>query len=257
MAKGVHGLGKPSEIKVVTKTPFATRMLWVLVCFTLILTGVHLLFQYLNIVVFYQQVGQFYELSNRFDFDDESSVPTWFSQLLFLVIGASAFLAGYLQTNKPARRLWWMIAAVGLVFSLDEISGLHERVLQSIHVMFFQDASPTGLANAWLVVLPFVLVASAWLIWKMLHFLPRRTIFLFTLSGVVFLSGAIFVDMLASTAPRETYLNQGVYIAMEETLEFLGTVLGLYAIVSYLEAYHHGAISRAVKQLRSANPTKG
>lgn len=239
-----------SAMKAKNKMSFATRMLLSLVVVTLIITGTHLLFQYLNLVVFYQQVGQFYELSNRFDFDDESSVPTWFAQALFLIISASAFLAGYLQTSRPARRVWWLIAVVGLIFSLDEISALHERILQTLHVTVFQDASPTGLSNAWWIVLPFVLLFSAWLIWKMLHLLPRRTILLFVFSGFIFLSGAIIVDLLTNATPRETFLNQGVFVAIEETLELLGSIIGLYAIVNYLETYHQSAISKALKSLK-------
>jgi MFS family permease len=237
-------------IKARNKMSFATRILLSLVVVTLIITGTHLLFQYLNLVVFYQQVGQFYELSNRFDLDDESSVPTWFAQALFLTIAASAFLAGYLQTSRPARRIWWLIATVGLIFSLDEISALHERILQTLHVTVFQDASPTGLANAWLIVFPFVLLFSAWLIWKMLHLLPPRTIFLFVFGGFVFLAGAVVADLLTSIAPRETFLNQGVFVAIEETLELLGAIIGLYAIVNYLETHHQPAISKAIKSLK-------
>lgn len=239
-----------SETREATKKSVANRILWALIGVTLVITAIHLLFQYLNIVVFYQQVGQFYELSNRFDLDDESSVPTWFSQLLFLAIGVSALLAAYLQKNKAVRRLWGIIAAIGLLFSLDEISGLHERVLQSIHVLLFQDAGPTKLANAWWVVLPFVLVICGWLIWQMTHLIPRRTLFIFVLSGFVFLSGAVLVDLFTSVASRETFLNQGVYVAIEETLELIGTIIALYAILDYLETNYRTAISNAVRQLK-------
>jgi hypothetical protein len=159
-------------------------------------------------------------------------------------------LAGYLQTNQPARRIWWLIAGIGLMFSIDEISALHERVLQTLHVTVFQDASPTGLANAWWIVLPFVLLFSAWIIWKMLHLLPRRTIFIFVIGGFVFLSGAVIVDLLTSAGSRETFLNQGIFVAVEETLELLGAIIGLYAIVDYIEIYHHSAVSKAVKSLK-------
>ena len=252
MAKHAGDRRNANETKARTKASFATRILWFLVCVTLITAGIHLLFQYLNLIVFSQQVGQFYELSNRFDLDDESSVPTWFAQLLFLAIGVSALMAAYLQAHKPARRLWALIAAIGLIFSLDEISGLHERILQSLHVLFFQDATSTGLANAWWVVLPFVLLASVWLLWRAVYLLPRRTIRLFVVSGVTFLLGAVITDLLVVAAPRETFLNQGIFVAVEETLELLGTVIGLYAILDYLETQHYDVISKAIKQLKSA-----
>lgn len=231
---------------------YSTRLLWTLLAAIGIVLGLHLLLQYLNLQVFYQQNGQVYELSNRFDLDDESSVPSWFSQALFLAIGAGAGLAAYLQTNKPIRRLWQVIAALGLLFSIDEVSTLHEHVLQTVHVLFFKDASPTGLANAWWLVAPFILLAGGWMLWKMMRLLPRRTMLLFGIAGLAFLSGAIVIDLLTSIVPRETFLNQGILVASEETLELLGTATALYAIINYLETRHHTSLARAIKQLRDS-----
>lgn len=210
---------------------------------------VHLLLQYLNLNVFNQQNGQIYELSNRFDLDDESSVPTWFSQALFLVISASAFLAAYLEKLRPKRLIWLGIALVTLVFSIDEIATLHEFTLQTIHVLLFGDSGPTGAANAWLVVLPFVGAAGLWLLWQMHIHLPRRTMLLFALAGTVFVVGAVGVDIITSTTARESFLNQGVMVAIEESFELVASIVVLYAVLGYLETAHGKRLSTAWSRL--------
>lgn len=231
--------------------PVATRLTWWLVVVTMVLLGVHIVLQYLNFVVFGEQQGQIYELSNRFDLDDEISVPTWFSQVLFLMIGAGAWLAAYLQTNKTARGLWSIIAAIGLLISLDEVASLHEFFLQSLHVLFYQDSSPTSSANAWLLITPFVLLAAAWLARQLMRYLPRRIVLLFVAGGAVFLVGAVAFDALTSVVPRNSFINQGVLVAIEETLELLGAIIVLYAIANYLEAKHYKVLSRTVLQLKA------
>ncbi|MBW3568904.1 hypothetical protein KY385_02120 [Candidatus Parcubacteria bacterium] len=230
---------------------YAMRLLRILLSATVLIFFMHLLLQYLNWLVFYQQNGLVYELANRFDLDDESSVPTWFSQILFFLIGVLALLAAYLEAKIAPRRLWQVIGAVGLIFSIDEVAGLHEFVLQSLHVLFFKDATPTSSDNAWLLIAPIILLAASVFAWKMWRLLPRRTLFLFVAAGSIFLVGAIAVDMLTSVVPRESFLNQGMLVAFEETLELLGTVIVVYAIVDFLEIHHRMALGKARKQLSS------
>ena len=232
------------------------RLLRMLLKITLLILFIHLLLQFLNLNVYHQQNGQIYELSNRFDFDDESSVPSWFSQALFLAIGVFALLAAYLQTKKAQRRLWGIIALLGLVCSIDEVAALHERVLQTIHVTFYQDASPTGLDNAWWIIAPLLLIVGGWLVWMMVRLLPRRTMLLFVVSGTTFLVGAVVVDLITSVVSREWFLNQGILVAAEEIVELLASVFALYAIADYLEGNHGTALSNAARQLKPAGREK-
>lgn len=227
---------------------YAKVLLKVVIISIVFLLGIHLTLQYLNLEVFYQQNGQVYELSNRFDFDDESSVPTWISSVLFLSIGAFALLAAYIQSERITRRLWLLIAVIGLVLSIDEIAALHEFVLQTLHVLFFQDDKPSILANAWLVVAPFIVIIMAWLAWKMLQIFPRRTVVLFVVAGIIFLTGAVVVDLFTSVADRETFLNQGIYVGIEEFLELMASALSLYAVVDYVERYSPGSFMSALRR---------
>lgn len=228
---------------------FARRLLLILLATTFVLLGLHLLFQAVNLGVYHQQHGQFYELSNRFDFDDEASVPTWFAQFLYLLIAAAAGLAAYLQTGKQ-RRLWTVISLSALLFSIDEIAGLHEYVLQTLHVIFFKDAAPGAFANAWLVIAPFLLALAAGFIYLMARSVPRRTLVFFAAATGTFLFGAVAVDIVASQVYRETFLNQGLVVGLEETFELLSLVIVAYAIADYTESEFGHNIRRAFREAR-------
>lgn len=230
---------------------FARRITTVLGIAILLLVAIHLVLQYLNLNVYGQQNGQIYELSNRFDLDDESSVPTWLSQALFLFVGVSAALVAYLETKRPRRLIWLTIAIGALVFSIDEVATLHEFTLQTVHVLFFGDSDPTGSANAWLLIMPFIGLAGLWFLWKVaLHF-PRRTMMLFAGAGAVFLFGAVAVDIIASTAARDSFLNQGIMVAIEESFELGASLVILYTVLNYLETTHQTRLAAAWSRLTS------
>lgn len=234
-----------------THRRFAPRLLVGLLLFWMVLVSLHLLFQYLNLEVYKELHGQVFELSNRLDFDDESSLPTWFAQAQFLGIGVAALLAGFLQKDATSRRLWNIIACVALIFWVDEVAAIHEFILQFVHLLFYQEAIPTFLNNAWVLIIPFVLLFGLWLAYKMYQIFPRRTVVLFVFSATIFLIGAVGIDILTSTEMKHTFWSQGVLVAIEESLELLGTITMFYAVVDYLERYRVAPIRKAIAQLKA------
>lgn len=71
-----------------------------------------------------------------FNLDKEKNLPTWFSGLLFFLVGCMAFVAHYWERRRneehgPCFRLpglWVVVGAVGLLLSLDEVTVLHENL---------------------------------------------------------------------------------------------------------------------------------
>lgn len=203
--------------------------------------------------VYHQQHGQFYELSNRFDFDDEASVPTWFAQFAYLLIAVSASLAAYLQKVRHTKIIWSIIAVVALFFSIDEIAGLHEFALQTLHVLVYGDAKPSGLDNAWLLVAPFIIAVAGIFLYFMAKTLPRRTIAYFSLAVVIFLIGAAGVDIVTTQVERESLLNQTFLSGIEESMELISLVIVIYATTDFLERLHGKRLQAMWQQLRSRN----
>jgi hypothetical protein len=230
---------------------FAGCVLAVLLIALVVIISVHLLLQFLNLNVFHEQHGAVYELSNRFDLDDESSVPTWLSQFLLLVIACAAGVAAWTQRLRAPRLLWGAITLIALVFSIDEVAILHEYVLEMLHTAFLGDTASNFSHNAWLVVAPFVLAGSCLLVWLMYRHFPKRTLVLLTIAGMVFVSGAMGVDIVTSSGHFSAFMSQGALVALEEGMELAGSMLALYAIVDYLERAHGHVFGGVAAQLRS------
>lgn len=228
-----------------------SRILGVLLLITGVLLLTHLGLQYLNLEVYHQQHGQVYELSNRLDMDDEISVPTWYAQALFIMFGCLALLCGYLESSRAKKRLWYLFGVISLAFSVDEGAGLHEFFLQTLHVIFYGDASAEKSSNAWLIVLPFIVMAGIGLAYAMWRLVPKRTTILMVIAGLMFISGAVFIDMYTSVVERESFYAQGTLVAIEETAELVGTSLAIYAVANYLTVAHRRKIEDTLSALQS------
>lgn len=233
-----------------TALPYTRQLAKMLLMIVALLTVTHLVMQYLNLEAYGQQNGQIYELSNRLDMDDEASVPTWFSQLFFMIAAVGSFLAAAVQVSADKRRIWWILGGIGVYFSVDEAAGLHEYLLQTVHVLAYQESSPTFMQNAWWLLAPVLVAVAGWLLWRMLKLLPLRTVLLFAAGGAFFVIGAVLIDVIANTTPRETFLNQGIMVALEETMELVGSVTIIYAVSEYLEGQHPRVWSGLIRAFR-------
>lgn len=235
---------------------FALRAALALAGITLAIFAVHLFMQYLNLNVYHEQNGLVFELSNRLDLDDESSVPTWFSQTLLFTIGVGALTAAYLQKQKAKRRLWALIGTLGILLSIDEAASLHEFALQSLHNVFFLDTSPTADKNAWVLIIPIILIFALVLAWQSIRLLPKRTVAFFVLGGAVFVAGAVIIDILSINVEANTFLYQGVMVGIEEFFELLGSIIVLFSIADYIETYHKDDIAETAKRLKVQDASK-
>lgn len=232
-----------------TPAPLSRRIFKLLVLTALLLIIVHIVLKFVSIELFHERHGFLFELSNRFDGNDENSVPQWFSQFVFLLIAGGAGIAAYLQTVKNRRILWGVIAVLGLLLSLDDVATLHEFVLQTLHNTFFLDTTPSFVRNAWLLVLPAVLAAGVLIAWWASKALPRKTALWLIVGGAVYVIGKVFMDSLANLTD-DRFLDAGIAQGLEKLFQYIGSVLVFYAVTVYLETYHGPAIARAMRQFK-------
>lgn len=231
---------------------FKLKFTLVLSLLALLLIAVHLVLQYLNLVVFYEKNGVIFELSNRFDLDDEVSVPTWFSQFLLLAIAFFCGLSAMLHSGDKAKKAaWWLLAGLGAALSIDESASLHEFILQVIHVYLYNEAQPTLLSNAWWYLLPFILILAGALAIYIFRKLPKKTAIFFIVGGSLFLIGSVGFDAVNIAVEKASFANQGLLVAAEETLEIAGSLVILYAVISYLENNFGGRLSYMKRQIFS------
>lgn len=196
------------------------------------------------------QYGAFYELTNRFDFDDEASIPTWLSQFIFLLISGVALLLAYIEKQKSTKAIWYSVAVVALLGSLDEVATLHENILQSLHIFFIAESTPKILANAWVLIIPFLLLAIGVFILKAVRILPRKTLQKLVVALSLYFTGAIIIDILTSSLVASNgFFRQGVMVAIEEMLELSGQILALYALGDYADSKFGHKLRRAKNEL--------
>jgi hypothetical protein len=173
---------------------------------------------------------------HRFDLGFEPSIPAWLSSLGLLTC---AILLGLIaivkrRATEPFVISWTVLALLFVCLSLDEAIMIHEMV-DTAMVSWFDT---TGIFYfAW--VLPgilFVAIVALVNIKFLLH-LDRQTRLLFIASGALFVGGAIGMELFAGVVVEKygvASVRHTAVQSVEESLEMLGVVLFIYALLKHL-----------------------
>lgn len=171
---------------------------------------------------------------HQFGPDEETNIATWFSSAVML--GCAGFLA-YIGHHAPAawwRRRWWALAIIFVAMSMDETAQIHELSIAWMRGIF---GSYGPLHFAWVV--PGAVFSSiiAIVFFRFVCRLPNPTGWLFVLAGLIYLSGALGMEMIdgwyaakhGAETPGYAFLT-----VVEEGLENAGLVLFVYSLCSYV-----------------------
>ncbi len=175
-----------------------------------------------------------YGLVPLFDFNTEKNIPTFYSSCALIIVSVlSAFIALTHKKQNSSYAHWLGLAIIFLFLSIDEIASIHERLIDPVKtslntsgLLFFAWVIPYGIA------LMIFVVAYA----KFLMNLPKKIMVLFIISGTIFVSGAIGVELFEG---KEASLNGyntlvfALYYTFEEFLEMLGIVIFIYTLLLY------------------------
>jgi len=205
----------------------------ILLCIIAVLTVIHSVVLFLY---FYWDDDYVFGLVDLFDFDIEGNFPTFYSAVALLL--ASGLLALITRANwnrEGAYRFHWLfLTGLFLFLTFDEATAIHETIgsffedyLDASGFLYFMWVVPYGIAVAVLGVLFLKFVLA----------LPAQTRNHFIAAGVIFLSGAIGLEVFGA---READLNgvetitYCVLYTFEELFEMLGIVLFIYALACHL-----------------------
>lgn len=164
------------------------------------------------------------------DLDVETSVSTFVQSTLLAAAAAAFWLFG--RIGPDVRGVAWALAAATLWVAVDEASQIHELLIVPIDRLL-----DTGgvLRFGW--VIPGIVVAAAVValtvrLCRVLDPDVRRTLLV---GGALYLVGALGLEMLggawADTYGTETAGYRMVFTSLEETLEGVGIVLALCAVL--------------------------
>jgi len=171
------------------------------------------------------------------DVGRESSIPTIFSVLLLYF--AAMILGGisvFKHQIKDAFRRDWSLLSLGFLFmSLDEGSSIHELLTMPVWNLLGAGA-PGFFRFAWVLPAAVVVLMVGVVLYKFIRVLDKKTRTRFIISGLVFLSGAVGVEMIGGNYAHIHgiwNLPYSMLAAVEELLEMAGAILFLYALLDY------------------------
>ncbi|MGI9553141.1 MAG: hypothetical protein ACR2MT_18180 [Aurantibacter sp.] len=184
-------------------------------------------------------------MASLFDFNKEANIPTFYSAVSLLVC---AFLLLYIYwmanrgKNKKHKPYWLLFSLIFAFLAIDEIASIHEVLT----VIIRNSYSFSGfLYYAW--VIPYVMgtVLLGFIIIPFLSSLPKNIRSLFITAGLVFLSGAVGMELIGGMQDElygKLNLEYMIYYTLEEFLEMLGTAIFIYALLTHIANSEEGAI---------------
>ncbi|WOQ68709.1 hypothetical protein RYJ27_08245 [Microbacterium limosum] len=187
---------------------------------------------------------------SAFDMDDEVSIPTWFNMMLLAGVALGAAAVAVATRMPRARRGWAALAIVFAYLSLDEGAALHESLMYATRNALGITGGP--LWYAWVIPVGIALVAASPFAIRFLAALPRRVRTLFVVAGVLYVGGALGIEVVSATAGAEVESllrdeNDPVVwllACFEESLEIAGLVVVSIAVLIHLR--DHALAGRAL-----------
>lgn len=218
-----------------------------------------------------------------FNIDGERNFPTGFSTLLLLL--AAALLAVIMVLERGRGRGgsgYWAVLSAGFLFmAADEAWSFHEKLIRPVRSLL-GDQDLGMLYHAW-VVPGMALVAVLGLVFLRFWLrLPAKTRFAFLFAAVLYLGGAIGVELVGgrySETLEAHDLTYAMIVTLEESLEMAGVIVFIHALLGYIALGYHevrfrldgvretnpgrlgavggAAVARAPVQLRTATGAEG
>ena len=177
------------------------------------------------------------QVISHFDIDVEGSVPTWFSNLILFFAAAQLLLIGYLQRRRGNRlaRYWSGLGALFVLLSMDEITGFHNipivsetsaRAVSDFLAISWVVHGMAGVALMGLFFVPF------------LRALPRATAFGFIRAGLVYVGGALLMEMIGAHFIYTigfTHPVVSAILTVEEGMDMFGVILMIATLFGHIE----------------------
>jgi len=171
------------------------------------------------------------------DVSREANITSWFSSVLLLIGALLILLIARLKNleKDTFARHWAFMAYVFFYLSLDEAARIHEATIEPLRTLL----NTSGIFYyAWVIIAIPVLLILAIFYAKFVISLPGKTRNQFILAAVLFLSGALGLEMLGGfwfdVEVNGLYLSS-ILITFEELLENLGVVVFISALLTYIQ----------------------
>ncbi|MFA6945302.1 MAG: hypothetical protein WC220_05305 [Pedobacter sp.] len=176
----------------------------------------------------------------KFYFDDEETIPTYFSAINLLFTGILLALITILKSKvkDPFTMHWKILSILFTLLSIDEVAGFHEMTIDPM-VRAYQ---LSGYMRFPWVILGLIFMTGFSLYYlQFLRALPRPYIKGFFCSCLIFLSGSIGLETISAKifisleqSPKNLIYN--LVTTLEESCEMLGIIMFINVLLSYLKS---------------------
>jgi len=204
----------------------------------LLIIGVLTYLNALALIFWFEYDDHFHTFIEYFDFGLEENIPTLYSVIALAVaatlLGANA---RHSWEKCDGQHCYWAgLALIFLFLAFDEGAQIHEMMNNVME----QWVTPKGyLRYLWVIPYGFAVLVIGALYLRFLIRLSRASRYRFVLAAMIFLGGAIGVEMLSA---READLIIGndytilycVLYSLEEFLEMIGVAVFIYALLKNL-----------------------
>lgn len=199
------------------------------------LAGVFLVLLALHLVVVWSYVdGWRFPARDRFFFDRENNLPTFFSTFILMLAAALLGLVGASKrrVGDAFARHWQVMALVFLGLAIDEAASLHELLIRPLR----SSLQLTGLLwFGWVIAGAVFVLAFVVGYLRFLAHLPARARWLFVVAGAMYAMGALGLEMVGGWVFLARDIRDYMLVmTLEESLEMAGILLFNYALVDYL-----------------------
>ena len=186
-----------------------------------------------------------YGLGPLVDFNTEQNIPSFYSACTLLFCSLLLYSIAMQHKSKMQPFFGWLgLSVIFLFLSIDEIGSVHELLVEPVKSHF---GTSGMLFYAWVIPYGIALLCLAALYARFLLRLPRRTMFLFVSGGVVFVLGAIGLELFGGKIHDDIgisgsiahvlsgdALRFAIFYTIEELLEMIGVVIFIYGLLTYI-----------------------
>ena len=222
----------------------------ILLCFNLIYVIGYMQLGYHGVII---------AISQYFYLDGEANIPTLYSSILLLTSSFLLFFISKATNTKKYEMFSWI--GLSLIFSflaIDEFAMIHEGAGELFAVYFNTDQidNIVPFSLGWTLPVSIILIFLTFIYWSFIFNLPKKTRFLFCLSAIIFVSGAIGFEIIGlniesdviSNVPYVLFLLIEI-INIEELFEMIGVSLFIFSLLDYLNFKNENYTTKIINKL--------
>jgi len=182
-----------------------------------------------------------------FDLDKEKNIPTFYSSVLLLFCSLLLAITAFVTKKKGKHdfHYWIGLAVIFLFLSIDEFTTIHELLIEPLRSAL----NTSGFFYfAWVIPYGISVIIFLLLYLRFLINLPIRIRLLFIIAGVIYIAGAIGLELVGGyyyeLQEGQRDLTYVIITSFEESLEMVGILIFIYALMLYIDSELNGLYLR-------------